>query len=61
MVEITRGVKTYFVLSTAALAYAVYYEHEKQKDFYNLMMELQTKPIYILILLNFALVLTDLV
>jgi len=50
MVEISRGVKIYFVLAVVALIAAIYYENQKQRDFYNLMMELQTKPLNILIL-----------
>ena len=61
MIGIARGIITYFVLSTAALAFVVYYEHQQQNDFFNMMMELQTKPVYLLVLLNFILVLADLI
>lgn len=61
MVEITRGVKIYFVLATAAVVAATYIEHNKQIDFYNVTMALQTKPLNVLILCNFALVLTDII
>lgn len=59
MVEISRGVKLYFILATFALATAIYYEYKKQMDFYNMTMALQTKPLNVLILCNFILVLTD--
>lgn len=59
MVELGRGLKTYFVLSSIALGWIIYYEYKKQSDFYNLMITLQTKPIDVLALCNFGLVLTD--
>ena len=59
MVELGKGVKTYFVLATIALAWVIYYEYKKQKDFYNLMITIQTKPLDVLVLWNFGLILTD--
>lgn len=59
MVEISRGVKLYFFFAALALGGVTYYEHKKQMDFYNLTMALQTKPLNVLVLCNFILVLTD--
>lgn len=50
MVELGRRLKAYFVFSLIALIWIIYYEYKKQKDFYNLMITLQTKPIDVLAL-----------